>query len=156
MISSSIMNIRPSSSNLTNIGCDNILSNNNLNTNILKAPRISFKSPYDIPSFSLSSSSIDIKDKDNLKAAISIANYETSGESHAKNSSNVKITSLNLNQSYDSSYFSNDSDSEDDSYYEVKLSSEYIKADLNHNNHQHLVNGKTSVSSIIKKLSIGK
>lgn len=150
------MNIRPSSSNLTNIGCDNSLSNSNLNTNVLKAPRISFKSPYDIPSFSLSSSSIDIKDKANLKADLSIANYETSGESHAKNSSNVKITTLNLNQSHESSYFSNDSDSEDDSYFELKLSSEYIKADLNHNIHQQSVEGKTSVSSILKKLSTGK
>lgn len=150
------MNIRPSSSNLTSFGCDTILSNSNFNSNILKAPRISFKNPYEIPSFSLSSSSIDIKDKGNSKADVSIANYETSGESHAKNSSDVKVTELNLNHSYDSSYFSNDSDSEDDTYFELKISSEYNKADLNYNNSQNALEAKNSVSSILKKLSVGK
>ncbi len=109
------MNIRPSSSNLHALSNDNVLESFQFDiVKLLKAPKVSFRQPFNIPKFSLSSSSIieqayddenDKKDNDTDELSL---NVETSAESVIKLPKDYnKIPDFKLDDD-DSAYFTSD------------------------------------------------
>ena len=109
------MNIRPSSSNLHALSNDNDLGSFQCDiVKLLKAPKVSFRQPFNIPKFSLSSSSIveqeydEEKDKKYKDIDELSVNVETSAESVVKISKEYNnIPQLKLEDD-DSAYFSSD------------------------------------------------
>lgn len=109
------MNIRPSSSNLHALPNDNDLEFSQSDIKkLLKAPKVSFRQPFDIPHFSLSSSSLTelkftenkakLHDSDELSL-----NVETSAESVVKPVYDYNIIpDFQLDGDDDSAYFTSD------------------------------------------------